>query len=168
MLSSHEYAKSVDVWSCGCTLGEVLTGKILFPGQHYIEQINLIINLRGSPDEETRKSISNDYALKYVESLPQKTKVPLQELIPNAPPEILDLLDKMLDLNAFRRITVEEALKHPFLASLHEEEDEPVFTGTIDFSFEVDTTLDLVKIQRLIMKEIAFYNPAYYELSAPQ
>lgn len=37
MLSSHEYAKSVDVWSAGCTLGEVLTGKILFPGQHYIE-----------------------------------------------------------------------------------------------------------------------------------
>lgn len=32
MLSSHEYTKSVDMWSVGCTLGEVLTGKFLFPG----------------------------------------------------------------------------------------------------------------------------------------
>lgn len=110
MLSSHEYAKSVDVWSAGCTLGEVLTGKILFPGQNYIEQINLIINLRGTPDDETRKSISNEFALKYVESLPPKAKVPLSELIPGAPAEILDLLDRMLDLNASRRITVAEAL----------------------------------------------------------
>ena len=37
MLSSHEYDIPVDVWSAGCTLGEVLTGNILFPGQHYIE-----------------------------------------------------------------------------------------------------------------------------------
>lgn len=57
------------------------------------------MNLRGTPDEETRKSISNEFALKYVESLPYKAKVPLNELIPGAPPEILDLLDRMLELN---------------------------------------------------------------------
>jgi serine/threonine protein kinase len=152
MLSSHEYAQSVDMWSAGCTLGEVLTGKILFPGQHYIEQINLILNLRGTPDAETRKLISNEYALKYVESLPEKPKVPLAELIPGAPPEALDLLDRMLDLNPNTRITINEALEHPFLASLHDDEDEPVFQGSFDFSFEADTTLDLTKVQRLIMK----------------
>jgi len=32
MLSSHEYTKAVDVWSTGCSFGEVLTGKVLFPG----------------------------------------------------------------------------------------------------------------------------------------
>ena len=57
------------------------------------------MNLRGTPDEETRKSISNEFALKYVESLPYKATVPLNELIPGAPPEILDLLDRMLELN---------------------------------------------------------------------
>lgn len=53
--------------------------------------------------------------------------MPLSELIPGAPAEILDILDRMLDLNANRRITVTEALKHPFLKSLHDEDDEPVF-----------------------------------------
>lgn len=93
MLSSHEYTKSVDMWSVGCTLGEVLTGKFLFPGQHYIEQVNLIINMRGTPDEATRKMIGNEHALHYVESLPPKAKVPLKEVIPGAPAECLDLLD---------------------------------------------------------------------------
>ena len=54
MLSSNEYDNKVDVWSAGCTLGEMMSGKIMFPGQHYIEQINLIINMRGTPDEATK------------------------------------------------------------------------------------------------------------------
>jgi hypothetical protein len=35
-------------------------GKILFPGQHYIEQINFIFNLRGTPDAETIALITNE------------------------------------------------------------------------------------------------------------
>jgi len=115
MLSSHEYAKAVDIWSAGCSFAEVMNGKILFPGQHYIEQINLIINLRGSPNAKTKEQISNEYALKYIESLPQKEKVALDELFPGYPKEALDLLDKMLDLDPTARIKVEEALEHPFL-----------------------------------------------------
>jgi mitogen-activated protein kinase 1/3 len=77
MLSSHEYSKAVDVWSAGCSFAEIVSSKILFPGKHYIEQVNLIINLRGTPDEDSKKYISNEYALKYIESLPKKDKVPL-------------------------------------------------------------------------------------------
>lgn len=32
MLSSHEYSHDVDIWSAGCTLGEVMSGRIMFPG----------------------------------------------------------------------------------------------------------------------------------------
>ena len=62
MLSSHDYSHQVDVWSAGCTLCEVISGNIMFKGQHYIEQINLILNIRGSPDEATKSQITNDYA----------------------------------------------------------------------------------------------------------
>lgn len=72
MLSSNEYDSKVDLWSAGCTLGEVMSGKIMFPGQHYIEQINLIMNLRGTPDEATKEQITNEYALKYVDSLEKR------------------------------------------------------------------------------------------------
>jgi serine/threonine protein kinase len=81
------------MWSAGCTFAEIMNGKILFPGQHYIEQINLIINLRGTPDSTTKVQISNEYALKYIDSLPFKEKVPLQELFPSYPKEAHDMLD---------------------------------------------------------------------------
>lgn len=152
MLSSHEYSKAVDMWSAGCSFAEIMNGKILFPGQHYIEQINLIINLRGTPDPKTKEQIINEYALKYIESLPPKDKVPLAELFPGYPKEAHDLLDKMLDLNPGSRITVDEALKHPFLESMHDPEDEPDFEGSLDFSFEEDSSLNMDKVKRLILK----------------
>lgn len=152
MLSSHEYSKAVDMWSAGCSLAEIISGRILFPGQHYIEQVNLIISVRGTPDEGTKKHISNEYALKYIESLPVKDKVPMGEMFPSAPADALDLLDKMLDMNPETRITVEDALQHPFLESMHDPEDEPAFEGSIDFTFEEDSNLTLEKVKRFILK----------------
>ena len=140
------------MWSAGCSFAEIMNGKILFPGQHYIEQINLIINLRGTPNAKTKEQISNEYALKYIESLPPKEKVPLEEMFPGYPREAIDLLDRMLDLDPIARIKVEEALEHPFLEDMHDPEDEPVFEGTIDFSFEEDQNLNLEKLKRLILK----------------
>lgn len=75
-----------------------------------------------------------------------------------------DLLDKMLDMNPKTRITVEEALKHPYLESLHDPEDEPLFEGEINFSFEEDPNLTLDDIKKIILKEISHYNAAYYDL----
>jgi len=51
----------------------------------------------------------------------------LQTLFPNQPPEAVQLLDKMLDMNPKTRIKVNEALEMGFLENLHDPEDEPVF-----------------------------------------
>jgi serine/threonine protein kinase len=37
MLSSHDYSQAVDIWSAGCSFAEAMCGKILFPGEHYID-----------------------------------------------------------------------------------------------------------------------------------
>lgn len=52
MLSSNEYTKAVDIWSIGCTFGEMLAKRVLFPGANYIKQIDLIIRLLGTPTKE--------------------------------------------------------------------------------------------------------------------
>ena len=38
--------------------------------------------MRGTPDEDAKNYITNEYALKYIESLPNKKKIPLKELFP--------------------------------------------------------------------------------------
>ena len=76
----------------------------------------------------------------------------------------IDLMDRMLDLDPNTRISVEDAFKHPYLESLYDEEDAEVFEGTVDFSFENNTDLSLEDVQKLILKEISSFNPAYYDL----
>ncbi|KAG6891201.1 hypothetical protein C0995_008453 [Termitomyces sp. Mi166 len=61
----------------------------------------------------------------YVRSLPFKRKIPFRKILPIADPQALDLLAKMLAFDPGDRITVPQALEHPWLASYHDESDEP-------------------------------------------
>lgn len=108
--------------------------------------------------------ITNTNARSYVESLPQQDPKDLSEVTGSADADCIDLLEKMLNLNPEERITVEDAIKHPYLESLHDPEDEPTFDKEIDFSFENDSTMTLEAIQKKILEEISCYNPAYADL----
>jgi serine/threonine protein kinase len=47
------------------------------------------------------------------------------KIYPRANPHAIDMLEKMLTFNPKNRITVEQALAHPYLKSLHDPRDEP-------------------------------------------
>jgi len=47
MLTFKEYTKAIDIWSVGCVLAEMLSGKPLFPGRDYHHQLSLILNVLG-------------------------------------------------------------------------------------------------------------------------
>ncbi|KAG8907676.1 hypothetical protein FRB99_002754 [Tulasnella sp. 403] len=126
MLSFRRYGPAIDVWSIGCILGELLGGKPMFKGKDYVDQLNLILKTLGTPEERTIKRIGSEKAQAYIRSLPIKHKVPLPTLFPSADPLALDLLEKMLAFDPTDRITVMDALAHPYLESYHEIGDEPV------------------------------------------
>ena len=42
-----KYDFSIDTWSVGCTLYELFTGKILFPGKNNNEMLKLFMEVRG-------------------------------------------------------------------------------------------------------------------------
>ena len=45
-----------------------------------------------------------------------------------------DLLEKMLDLDPEKRITTKEALRHPYVSTYHDSDDEPVIEKPLDWS----------------------------------
>jgi p38 MAP kinase len=60
MSTWKRYDASVDIWSTGCILAEMLAGKPLFPGVDNIEQLEIITKVLGSPATEIVLSISNE------------------------------------------------------------------------------------------------------------
>jgi mitogen-activated protein kinase 1/3 len=63
-------------------------------------------------------------ARSYLESLPFKPKIPWAKLFPTADAKALDLLDRMLTFNPNKRISVEDALAHPYLEQYYDPADE--------------------------------------------
>lgn len=132
LLNSEEYAASIDMWSVGCILAEIIDRKPLFPGKDFIHQMRLIIETLGSPEEADMDFISSPYARKYIASLPRKPKVDFAVLYPDANPLAIDLLERTLVFDPQRRISVDDALAHPYLASLHDASMEPTYTPAAD------------------------------------
>lgn len=138
MLNSKGYTKAIDVWSVGCILAEMLNNRPLFPGKHYLDQLSLILAVVGSPSQEDLSCILNDKARSYLLSLPHKPRQPWHRLYPDANPRALDLLDKMLTFNPNKRITVEEALAHPYLEQYYDPNDEPICENPFTIEMEFD------------------------------
>ncbi|KAM0996440.1 hypothetical protein ACFX13_006505 [Malus domestica] len=158
LLNCSEYTGAIDIWSVGCIVMEILRREPLFPGKDYVQQLSLINELLGSPDESDLGFLRSDNARKYVKQLPHVPKQPFAEKFPNVSPLAIDLAERMLVFDPSKRITVEEALNHPFLSSLHEINEEPICPSPFVFDFE-QASLDEEDIKELIWRESLRFNP---------
>lgn len=118
ILNASEYTKAIDIWSIGCIFAELLGRTALFPGDNYLDQIQRVIAVLGTPTYEDISYISNDKALEFIKSIPKRSKQSYDALFPDANPLALDLLSKMLTFNPHNRFTVEECLAHPYFEGL--------------------------------------------------
>ncbi|XP_077495199.1 p38b MAP kinase isoform X13 [Amblyomma americanum] len=164
MLNWMHYNQTVDIWSVGCIMAELITGKTLFPGNDHLNQLNRIMELCGTPDGDLLAKISSKEARNYIRSLPVMRKKNFAEVFQGANEKAIDLLERMLELDADKRPTATEALAHPYLASLADPSDEPS-AEPCDQSFE-DRDLSVHEWKQMVHKEVVMFEPKLRQISA--
>jgi serine/threonine protein kinase len=167
-----------DMWSAGCILAELIIRKPLFPGDSSEGVLDLIFNLIGTPDKGELGCINDKDSLDYVASFSHKPPQDFKQKFPRADASVIDLLKKLLVFNPAKRMTAEQALRHPFFSNLlHREdlltfplqsrtvEDERSFRDYYQFEEELDgqTSKSEAEIAQgacdLVLNEIARYAP---------
>ena len=124
VLGSQKYSKAVDIWSVGCILAEMIVGRAIFPGKSTLNQIELILELLGKPSLDEVAALDSPLAANLLAGISVQKKRSFTSMFSKAGKDALDLLRKMLSFSPLKRITVEEALTHPFLKSFHTPSEE--------------------------------------------
>ncbi|KAK4799122.1 hypothetical protein SAY86_024487 [Trapa natans] len=101
IFGATEYTTSIDIWSAGCILAELLLGQIL-----------------GTPTREEIRCMNPNY-LDF--RFPQIKARPWHKIFhKRMPPEAIDLASRLLQYSPSLRCTALEAMTHPFFDELRE------------------------------------------------
>lgn len=181
LMGSKNYTFGIDLWSIGCILGEMISQGPLFPGNSTMNQIERILECisqdkTGDNDDEydINEIMQSPYANVMMDSLtPNLQRVSLEDLVfstvePSLDPakiefkaEALDFLHQCLQFNPRKRLSADDALKHPFLqefastSSTSDEEDEDIYlSGPIKIDIDDNTKLSASDYKELLYREI--------------
>ncbi|KAI7857562.1 serine/threonine-protein kinase pef1 [Circinella umbellata] len=112
LLGSRMYSTSIDIWSAGCIMAEMYTGRPLFPGTTNEDQLQKIFRMMGTPTEQTWPGVSQlpEYKPNQVIYPPQH----INTILPNVDACGRDLLSRMLQYQPQLRISAKDAMNHPY------------------------------------------------------
>lgn len=120
------------------------------------DQLNIIFQKLGTPNEDDRSFVTDQKAIEYLDAFPECKRLDFKEIYKGGGDDALDLLNKFLQFNPFFRITVDDCLEHPFLEDVRKKEVETVAEEAIDFEFEKEM-LDKARLRELFIEEIVYY-----------
>ena len=115
------YGIEIDIWSFGCVLHEMKTGKVLFPGVDEKQQFGMYVAALGQPTDRDLEGASRLSEF-YNEDKTLKVKVDMKPLV-----ELLDPCDKLLNDLIIRclqwhpddRITIPQIMEHPYMKAVY-------------------------------------------------
>ncbi|RHY02166.1 hypothetical protein DYB28_009755, partial [Aphanomyces astaci] len=143
----------------GCILAEMIQREPLFPGNDYIHQLKLIVKFMGTPKVDEVEFVKNAKAQRFLAKLPIYKATKLADAFPAASDQAMDLLAHMLVFNPAKRISVLDALHHPYLEAFYDAAD-LVLSPPFDFGFDIpDDKLTREALVSLLMEDISTFHP---------
>ncbi|XP_044068216.1 cyclin-dependent kinase 17-like isoform X2 [Siniperca chuatsi] len=120
LLGSTEYSTPIDMWGVGCIFYEMITGRPLFPGSTVEDELHLIFRILGTPTEETWSGITTSEEFKTY-NFPQYKAEPLVNHAPRIDSDGHELLSMLLQFEAKKRVSAEDALRQSYFRSFGEQ-----------------------------------------------
>lgn len=107
------YNSPADMWAVGCIMAELYMMKPIFQGSSETDQFYKICAVLGPPNSQTWPD-AQKLAAKLNLKIPTVSGVPLSSLMPNASPEAIDLMSRLLAYEPAKRPSASQALGHSF------------------------------------------------------
>ncbi|CAJ0964646.1 unnamed protein product [Ranitomeya imitator] len=124
IFGATDYTSSIDVWSAGCVLAELLLGQPIFPGDSGVDQLVEIIKVLGTPTREQIREMNPNYTefkFPQIKAHPwTKGYVFLQVFRARTPPEAIALCSRLLEYTPTARLTPLDACAHSFFDELRD------------------------------------------------
>jgi serine/threonine protein kinase len=122
IFGATQYTCAIDMWSTGCVMAELLTGRPMFPGDKSMNQLVQVVKVIGTPTKEDMMAMNRNYTeLKFPNIKPQPLSRCLARMTDRQiPSTAIDLLNKFLVYNPKQRISPMQALAHPFFDELRD------------------------------------------------
>uniref|UniRef100_A0A3B3CVE4 mitogen-activated protein kinase n=1 Tax=Oryzias melastigma TaxID=30732 RepID=A0A3B3CVE4_ORYME len=157
ILSWMHYTQTVDIWSVGCIMAEMLQGKPLFKGNDHLDQLTEIMKITGTPSPEFLSKLESEEAKRYLKSLPKQEKKDLQKVFPTSDVHAVSVIEHMLLLDPEKRVTAAEALTLPYFTEFKDSEEEKE-AQPYDHSLD-NAELTLEQWKRHTFTEILTFKP---------
>ncbi|PAA47861.1 hypothetical protein BOX15_Mlig004757g3 [Macrostomum lignano] len=117
LMGAQEYSAAIDVWSVGCIFAELLSRSILFQASSPLMQLDLIMDLLGTPDPSdlgTACAAARRYAMRLPRRRP-RLAAKLWSMSQTVTEDGLHLLEQLLRFSPKQRASATFALSHPYL-----------------------------------------------------
>ena len=112
LMGVKKYSGVVDAWSVGCVFAEMALGRPLFTGSSEIDQLFQLFSTLGTPNNSVWEGFTE--LPNYKDIFPNWPPKPITKIVPDLDPLGQQLLQRLLEFDPAKRITTEEALRHPY------------------------------------------------------
>jgi len=113
------------------------------------------------PSAEDVAGINSQFAATMLESLPQNRGKSVPKWFQDfsggqvqLTPDAEDMIIKLLSFNPLNRMTVEEALEHPYVSQFHDESDEPRCTRSLKLKIDDNKRLQTKDYRDMLYDEV--------------
>ena len=171
---------------------ELLTGEVLFKGSDHIQQVMLITQLCGTPDEDflsslepnsqnfmrtqlgkyDRQNFNSYFYPKIADHIMNKTGCNHSEAFNQINPKAIDFLDSLLQFDPDKRPSAQQALQHPYLAEYYYAQEDDLdpenFIDTKDFEGTDQTQMEVNDYKIRAWELLSSYKNEFVEKACKQ